>query len=189
METGAVAIAEPDVDDSRIVGMQQPRKPLTPRAQFGKPIFCSSPTPMSAASRYIPTLFRRRGLRHGPSRATLRRRDDEHGPNSVFDSPCSAFRRRTRRLGGDRYHCSPGSRITPIKLERPGMAVAPETDFLTSATRWKGGEHQTEHDQQRIVPGSPREMTFARRTRERVLGRTANRTSTARGLRTEGFSF
>jgi hypothetical protein len=69
------------------------------------------------------------------------------------------------------------------------MAVAPETDFLTSATRWKGGEHQTEHDRQRILPGSPHEMTFARPTRERVLGRTANRTSTARRLRTEGFSF
>ena len=51
------------------------------------------------------------------------------------------------------------------------------------------GEHQTEHDQQRILPGSPHELTFARRTRERVLGRTANRTFTARRLRTEGFSF
>jgi hypothetical protein len=69
------------------------------------------------------------------------------------------------------------------------MAVAPETEFLTSATRWKGGEHQTERDQQRILPGSPHEMTFARRTRELMLGRTANRTFTARRLRTEGFSF
>ena len=174
---------------------------LAPRLK--ETIFRSSLRPASAAGRYFPMLFRRRVRMHGPSSPPLHPKDHELGPNSVFDSPCSAFRRRrvlpgaaipsvrrrTRRLGGDRYHCSPGSRITPIKLERPGMAVAPETDFLTSATRWKGGEHQTEHDQQRIVPGSPREMTFARRTRERVLGRTANRTSTARGLRTEGFSF
>ena len=203
VETGAVAIAEPDVDDSGIVGMQQPRKPLTPRSQFGKPIFCSSRRPKSVVSRYIPTLFRPSDHVHGASCMPVHRRDDEHGPNPASGSSCSAFRRRrvlpgravppVRRRSesfvGDRDHCSLGSQITPIKLATPGMAVLPETDFLTSATSWKGGEHQTERDQRRSLPGSPHETTFARRTRERVLRGAANRAFTARRLRTEGFSF
>ena len=107
---------------------------------------------MSAASRYIPTLVRRRDRGHRSPCATPRRRDDEPGLNSVFEYPCSAFRRRrvlsgcaippvrrrSESFAGDRDHRSLGSQIAPIKLETPGMAVVPEMDFLTSATRWEG---------------------------------------------------
>jgi hypothetical protein len=60
MAAGAVAMAGPDAEGSRVVAERQPRKSLTPGSLTGPPIFGSPLRLAGAASRYFPTLFRRR---------------------------------------------------------------------------------------------------------------------------------
>ena len=49
MEAGAVPIAAPEADVSRIVAERQPRKPLTPASRLKEVISRSPPRPASAA--------------------------------------------------------------------------------------------------------------------------------------------
>ena len=59
METGAVSVAAPEADDSRVVAERQPRKSLTPASRLKDAIFGLSPMLSRVTGRYFPTLFRR----------------------------------------------------------------------------------------------------------------------------------
>jgi hypothetical protein len=65
MEAGAVSIAAPAAEGSRVVAERQPRKSLTPGSLIRTPIFGSPLRLAGAASRYFPTLFRRRERMQG----------------------------------------------------------------------------------------------------------------------------
>ena len=65
MEPGAVSIAAPDAEGSRVVAARKLRKSLTPGSLTGLPIFGAPLRLAGAASRYFPTLFRRRERMQG----------------------------------------------------------------------------------------------------------------------------
>ena len=53
---------------------------------LGRPRLVPSPSPISAANKNFPTLFRRRDRMHGPSYMPLHRRDDPASPALARDT-------------------------------------------------------------------------------------------------------